>query len=120
MGIKPPRLLGAAGLGDMLQDFGLAICAVRTLAKFAGFPLFARDCNQVIVMIDPGVGQHSRHFLRVHITANLVPGYVQLTFDNTDIVRAVGTTTASRKSVMFVHLTGFVILHHQSILSRCY
>jgi len=54
-------------LFDVFDYFGLTVCAVATFATTLLHILFTRDRDQVVVGVNPGVGQHRCYFVGGHV-----------------------------------------------------
>jgi hypothetical protein len=95
--LTPPQLcfcqthesLSFLGLWYVFEHFRTAIGAVLPFPPFLVGRFVAGYCNQIVVGVNPRVGQHSRHFLGVHVATNAVPAFVELSFHDRDVAGAV-------------------------------
>ena len=83
-----------------LQYLAVAGGAERPLAGLPALLALPWYRNEVIVTIDVGVGNHSRHFICQHITEERVPSTVLSLPNVTDVAVVVGATSASRTAVV--------------------
>jgi len=77
------------GLFDVLQYFARAVGAVPPLAPLHSLEAFPRNSHEVVIGVNPNIGQHLGSFWGCHVTHEQVPRAVVALLNRTQVGQSV-------------------------------